>query len=74
MSSATTIARLNDQFRKDPSRYGKAYTTDGVTAHGPEFALRALAATAAFEDFTADNDPYGEHDFGSFDLDDEKLY
>lgn len=74
MSNAATIARLNDQFRKGPSRYGKAYTTDGVTAQGPEFVLRALAATAAFDAFSADNDPHGEHDFGSFELDGKKLF
>ncbi len=27
-----------------------------------------------FEDFTADNDPYGEHDFGAFQLGGEKLF
>ena len=74
MSNAATIAKLNDLFRKDPCRYGKIYTTDGVAAHGPEFVLRALAATAAFANFTEDNDPHGEHDFGSFELDGEKLF
>ena len=55
MGNAAKIAALNDQFRKDPSRWGKAYVTDGVAAHGPEFVRRALAATAAFAAFTADN-------------------
>lgn len=74
MGNAARIAELNDQFRKNPTRFGKAYTTDGVTAHGPEFVHRALAATVAFEAFTADNDPYGERDFGSFQLDGETLF
>ena len=74
MGNAARIAELNDQFRKDPARYGKAYITDGVAAHGPEFVHRALAATAAFEAFTADNDPHLEHDFGSFQLDGQTLF
>jgi len=28
----------------------------------------------AFDDFNADNDPHREHDFGSFELDGEKLF
>jgi len=28
----------------------------------------------AFDDFNADNDPHGEHDFGSFELEGEKLF
>ena len=74
MSNAATIAELNDQFRKEPSRYGKAYITDGVAAHGPGFVHRALAATAVFAAFTADNDPHLEHDFGSFQLDGQTLF
>ena len=27
-----------------------------------------------FSDFAKGNDPYGEHDFGAFDLDGEKLF
>ena len=74
MGNAARIAALNDQFRKNPSRYGKAYVTDGVAAHGPEFVHHALAATAAFEAFTIDNNPWGERDFGSFQLDGEILF
>lgn len=27
----------------------------------------------AFSEFTPDNDPYGEHDFGTFEIDEERL-
>ena len=74
MGNAARIAALNDQFRKDPARFGKAYITDGVAAHGPEFVRCALAATAAFAAFTTDNNPWGERDFGSFQLDSETLF
>jgi hypothetical protein len=68
------IRDLNDAFRKDPTRLGRAVVTAGVDARGPEFVLRAMRAVASFTDFTKDNDPYGEHDFGAFELDREKLF
>lgn len=74
--TSTKTASLNDAFRKSPTdrSLGKTYMTDGVSALGPEFVARAISAVAAFDKFTADNDPYGEHDFGAFNLDGEKLF
>lgn len=68
------IRDLNDAFRKDPTRFGRAVVTRGVNDLGPEFVLLATRAVASFEDFTEDNDPYGEHDFGSFELGGKKLF
>ncbi len=74
--TATRIAALNDAFRKSPldRRLGKLYMTAGVNANGPEFTARAIAAVIAFDAFTTDNDPHREHDFGSFEVDDQKLF
>ncbi len=74
--TAKKIASLNDAFRRRPfdRSLGKTYMTDGVSARGPDVVARAIQAVAAFEAFTADNDPYGEHDFGAFELDGEKLF
>jgi hypothetical protein len=58
------IAALNDALRKDPSR-ARWMMTLGVNAEGPEFVAAAIAAVKAFDAFTAENDPYDEHDFGS---------
>ena len=77
MSKASTaIAAFNDAFRKSPfdRSLGKTFMTSGMSALGPLFVARALSAVAAFDTFSADNDPYGEHDFGSFELDGEKLF
>lgn len=77
MSKASTaIASLNDAFRKSPfdRSLGKTYMTSGVSALGPLFVARALSAVTAFDTFSADNDPSGEHDFGSFELDGKKLF
>ena len=67
------IRDLNDAFRRT-LRGGRVFFTEGVSALGPVFAHQALAHVRAFSAFTAGNDPYGEHDFGSFTLHGEKLF
>lgn len=83
MSDETSqlVQELNDRFRLSvlDARFeteppGQALMTQGVTALSGDDRLRALAAVHGFEDFTDDNDPYGEHDFGSFELGGEKLF
>ncbi len=44
--------------------------TRGIDALGPTLIAEALGIVANFSEFTEDNDPYGEHDFGSFTLSD----
>ncbi len=76
MSQASeTIRELNDAFRtgKRPD-LGVVVGTDGVQAYGTAFLATALQMTQAFTAFTPDNDPHGEHDFGSFTVDDELVY
>jgi len=73
-SRAKRIADLNDKFRKSLVTGGRTYMTAGVNAKGTEFVAKALIKVIAFDDFTADNDPHGEHDFGSFELEGEKLF
>ena len=34
----------------------------------------AIRKVATFDDFSADNDPHGEHDFGSFDLAGDRFF
>lgn len=67
------IRELNDAFRTTLTG-GRAFFTPGVSEQGVEFSMAALAAVRAFSDFSEDNDPYGEHDFGSFDLGGEKVF
>lgn len=58
------IAELNDQFRKGNSRLGLWIITAGVGAL-PDNRKRSLVqAVRTYKNFTQDNDPYGEHDFG----------
>ena len=72
--SAARIAALNDAFRKKLVSGGRVYLTAGVNANGAEYVAKALAKVIAFDQFTPDNDPHGEHDFGKFELDGDTLF
>ena len=73
---AAKIAALNDALRRDPGtgEHGRIVMTCGVSELGIPFTLQALAKLKAFNAFGKDNDPYGEHDFGSFELEGENLF
>jgi len=51
-----------------------AYRTLGVIALGRAKQLAILDAVAAFDGFDADNDPYGEGDFGALEVEGERLF
>jgi hypothetical protein len=71
-SSLPPIAKLNDCFRRRPG--ADWMITAGVHAKGPIFVMKAVDTVRTFEVFTEGNDPYGEHDFGAFDLCGERLF
>lgn len=72
--SAAKIAELNDQFRRHGVGNGRVMVTRSVRDLGPDFELGALLKVKAFDAFTADNDPHGEHDFGSFELEGQTVF
>ena len=55
------ICALNDQLRRF-GRGGRVMMTSGIEALGAAGIARIMAAVAAFDAFTGDNDPWGEHD------------
>ena len=67
------IALLNDAFRST-FRGGKIMMTSGVDELPNCVKAEALVQVAVFSEFTADNDPHDEHDFGSFDLVGRKFF
>ena len=67
------IALLNDAFRTSFSG-GKVLMTASVDALPDMVKAAALQQVAAFADFTDDNDPLDEHDFGSFKLCNRKFF
>lgn len=70
---AAAVHALNDAFRKSFVG-GTVMMTAGVAAM-PDIDRRALLRSVrAFEAFHSDNDPYGEHDFGSIDQDGDRYF
>jgi hypothetical protein len=67
-SKTARIRALNDELRQHLTG-GMAVITPGVAALGPEAVERIVKTIAVFDDFCHANDPYEEHDFGSFEVD-----
>ena len=69
------IAQQNDQCRQSvqmpvfgkPAVPCKISLTKGITSLSPEDQILVCAKVRQFDDFSEDNDPYGERDFGAFD-------
>jgi hypothetical protein len=66
VSTAERIRELNDDFRRTFVG-GLVMITAGVEAMPVEQRRSLLAKVRAFDTFTEDNDPHGEHDFGAVD-------
>ena len=64
----TKIAELNDEFRRS---FQGTVMTPGIMYLDDVLGL--TKRVYEFNDFTEDNDPYGEHDFGSFDWKGERI-
>lgn len=67
------IGELNDAFRKSFSG-GQVLLTPGVNELPDDVRAMAIRKVATFAEFTGDNDPHGEHDFGAFDLAGKKFF
>lgn len=59
------IRKLNDQLRRGRGA-GRMAITRGIIALGEGHVAAIVAKVQAFDNFTPDNDPHGEHDFGAF--------
>jgi len=67
------IQRLNDRFRRSGIG-GDILITPGIQALG-ESGMQAVAEKVMhFEQFREDNDPHGEHNFGAFDHDGQRIF
>ncbi|WP_374631180.1 DUF3768 domain-containing protein [Ferrovibrio sp.] len=72
--SSQRIAALNDAFRKCGGLGGRFMVTAGVQALGPLHMAALYRQVIEFDIFTEDNDPYGEHDFGSIEYGGRKFF
>lgn len=74
------IARLNDIFRASilkpdqQSKLGHFFCTASIMSLPMNDVKCIVEKVALFNDFNESNDPYGEHDFGSFSFKDKKVY
>ena len=67
------IRALNDELRHNFST-GTAVMTAGIAALGAEVVARIVKTIAVYDDFCHANDPYEEHDFGSFEVDGRTIF
>ncbi len=69
---AAAIAALNDACRAEP---GAGWVlTPGVQALSEPQLAKAVTAVTAFSDFSEDNNPHGERDFGAFEVGELRLF
>jgi Protein of unknown function (DUF3768) len=67
------IRALNDELRQNFAT-GTAVMTSGVAALGAQAVARIVKTIAVYDDFCHANDPYEEHDFGSFEVDGHTIF
>ena len=67
------IRSLNDELRVQATG-GRILITSGIQALGEEAVRTILEAVRDFDQFTPDNDPYGEHDFGSLEVEAHHIF
>lgn len=72
-SQTDRIRELNDIFRTTWLT-GKVLMTSGVRSLAEATQSRIAEAVQNFSTFNADNDPHGEHDFGSVTVDGFKVF
>jgi hypothetical protein len=71
--SGGKIRELNDAFRTT-MKGGWVLLTNGVDALPSDVKAMVIRRVATFSDFTPDNDPHREHDFGSFEIGGRKVF
>ncbi len=69
----TDIATLNDNFRTTFTG-GQVLLTAGIDSMSMDDKANILSMVRNFNDFNKGNDPYKEHDFGSFDYKGNKIF
>lgn len=69
----TRIRELNDAFRRT-FLGGRVMLTCGIDALPDAIKVNVLQLVRAFKEFDEGNDPHGEHDFGSFDLQGQRFF
>src|SRR5512134_3580358 len=69
----STICALNDVFRTT-FRGGRVCMSSGVASLPDALRAEILRKVRAFTEFTEENDPYGQHDFGVVDIAEHRVF
>ncbi len=72
-SRSDKIRSLNDDLRTTLSG-GSVVLTSSIAALEAELRTKIIEAVSRYDQFDADNDPYGEHDFGSLVADGHTIF
>ncbi len=67
------IRALNDRFRRTGAG-GRQLITPGITEMGLADMLIIRQMVAQYDNFSEDNDPHGEHDFGCLTYGGKKIF
>jgi hypothetical protein len=73
-AKSAKIRELNDLARTAMGVAGRVIQTQGIQALDPQLQSRVREAVETFDEFTADNDPYGEHDFGAVEVGGHRVF
>jgi uncharacterized protein DUF3768 len=68
------VCRLNDALRQGEVLHGSIVLTSGIQELGDEAIAEILRNVAGFDTFSEDNDPYGEHDYGSISHEEKTIF
>jgi hypothetical protein len=68
MDSTAIIREMNDAYRAASKGVARVYITRGIASMALEQQAEIMRRVRDFSAFTPDNDPHGEHDFGSFEF------
>jgi hypothetical protein len=68
-----TIAEQNDAFRRSFAG-GQVFVTRGISALPQDAQTAITDRVRSFEEFEEANDPWGEHDFGSFEYSGQTIF
>jgi hypothetical protein len=69
-----TIRRLNDEARQAMGIRCRLVQTAGIAALSEAAQSKIREIVETYDDFSEANDPYGEHDFGNFTYEGDKIY
>ena len=66
------VRTLNDETRRFLP-FSRCVLSRGITALSAELRQDIIERVRSYDDFTAVNDPFGEHDYGSFECGEERV-